>query len=133
MDLGRLGGMLKSIHHSIRMRNKNSSATIATITDNAVKDVYSHVSSHFNWSLITQLVLGRVAKWVLPVCGFTYLQGYHWASQLPIIAVYILIPVIEACLLSGRVLIIEAPCPECTCAVLQWPSHCLIYNIMFGI
>ncbi|XP_064404349.1 rap guanine nucleotide exchange factor 6-like isoform X2 [Halichondria panicea] len=40
VDLGKLGGMLKSIHHSIRLRNK--STNMATITDNVLKEVYTH-------------------------------------------------------------------------------------------
>ncbi len=43
VDLGKLGGMLKSIHHSIRLRNK--STNMATITDNVLKEVYTHVSA----------------------------------------------------------------------------------------
>ena len=44
VDLGRLGGVLKSIHHSIRLRNRHNPATLAAITDNALKDVFNHVS-----------------------------------------------------------------------------------------
>lgn len=46
VDLGRLGGVLKSIHHSIRLRNRHNPATLATITDNALKDVFNHVSDN---------------------------------------------------------------------------------------
>ena len=42
MDLGRYGNVLKTLHHSIRLRNR-SPVTFATITDNALKEVYYHV------------------------------------------------------------------------------------------
>lgn len=42
VDLGRLGGVLKSIHHSIRLRNRHNPTNLAAITDNALKDVFNH-------------------------------------------------------------------------------------------
>ena len=44
IDLGQLG-VLKSIHHSIRLRSRHPTA-LATLTENALKKVYSHVSSY---------------------------------------------------------------------------------------
>lgn len=41
IDLGQLG-LLKSLHHSIRVRNRGAAA-MATLTDNALKKVYHHV------------------------------------------------------------------------------------------
>lgn len=41
VDLGRYGNVLKTLHHSIRLRNR-SPVTFATITDNALKEVYYH-------------------------------------------------------------------------------------------
>ncbi len=42
--MNRLGGVLKTIHHSIRMRNRHNPHAMATLTDNALKEVFNHVS-----------------------------------------------------------------------------------------
>lgn len=44
IDMNRLGGVLKTIHHSIRMRNRHNPNAMATLTDNALKEVFNHVS-----------------------------------------------------------------------------------------
>ena len=62
VDLGRLGGVLKSIHHSIRLRNRHNPATLATITDNALKDVFNHVSAD-----VSICCKARLARMVLSV------------------------------------------------------------------
>ena len=50
VDLGQLG-VFKSIHHSIRLRSRHPTA-LATLTENALKKVYYHVSS-----VISQLLI----------------------------------------------------------------------------
>lgn len=88
VDLGKLGGMLKSIHHSIRLRNK--STNMATITDNVLKEVYTHVSASWIWLCTFSLLkpfdicIGELPVYCIQRKDFHAIQGPlpNYASRL---------------------------------------------------